>query len=289
MAEPDHLLKLKNYISKMPSLPTSVTKIMEICDNPTTSPADLNKVISLDPVLMGKVMKLINSAYYGLSQEVTSLVRAIIMLGINTVKNLALSTAVLGTLGTKANFQALNMDGFWRHSLCVGVTSKLIAKKRGVDQKRLEEYFIAGILHDIGKIPLNNKLSEDYVTTMSVSDKDRMPLYKAEKMTMSIDHAEVGLMIVDNWKLGQEIRDAVGNHHSYREYTAGKKDIVYTITLANHFANSFEIGYSGDRYPEALSEDVFSYLQINFEYLEEIEDVVNREIEKARIFLKLAV
>ena len=81
MAEADNLIILKNYISKMPSLPTSVSKILEICNNPTTSPADLNKVISLDPVLMGKVMKLINSAYYGLSQEVTSLVRAIIMLG----------------------------------------------------------------------------------------------------------------------------------------------------------------------------------------------------------------
>ena len=76
---------------------------------------------------MGRVMKLINSAYYSLNNQITSLVRAIIMLGINTVKNLALSTAVLGNLGKKSNFQALNIDGFWRHSLCVGVTAKLIA------------------------------------------------------------------------------------------------------------------------------------------------------------------
>ena len=181
------------------------------------------------------------------------------------------------------------MDGFWRHSLCVGVTSKLIAKKRGIDTKRLEEYFIAGILHDLGKIPLNNKLSEAYIQTMSISDKERMPLYKAEKQNLLIDHAEVGLLIVDNWKLGQEIRDAVGNHHSYNSYTGNNKDIVYTITLANHFANSFEIGYSGDRYPEAPADEVFSFLQVNFEYLEEIEDTVNGEIEKARVFLRLAV
>ena len=152
MEKEKQLKKIALYINKMPSLPTSVTKVVEICNNPNTSPADLNKVISIDPVLMGNVMKLINSAYYGLSQQVTSLVRAIIMLGINTVKNLALSTAIMGNLSSKQNFQALNMEGFWRHSLCVGVTAKLIAKHIKVDTKTLESYFIAGLLHDIGKL-----------------------------------------------------------------------------------------------------------------------------------------
>src|SRR5512136_1775497 len=123
------LAVIQGYISRMPSLPITVSKILQICNNPKTSPVDLNQVISLDPVLMGKVMRLINSAYYSLPNQITSLVRAIIMLGINTVKNLALSTAVLGTLGRASDFQALNMEGFWRHSIAVGVTAKLISSK----------------------------------------------------------------------------------------------------------------------------------------------------------------
>jgi HD-like signal output (HDOD) protein len=113
---------------------------------------DLNRVISLDPVLVGRVLKLINSAYYGLEQQVTSLVRAMIMLGINTVKNLALSSAILSNLVGRG-FLGLNAEGFWRHSLCVGVTAKLIARKQGIDHSRLEEFFTAGLLHDLGKIP----------------------------------------------------------------------------------------------------------------------------------------
>src|SRR5512133_808381 len=93
--------RVRDYINGMPSLPTTVTKVLEICNNPRTSPSDLNHVISLDPVLMGRVLKLINSAYYGLGTQVTSLVRAIIMLGVNTVKNLALSTAIVGRLADK--------------------------------------------------------------------------------------------------------------------------------------------------------------------------------------------
>src|SRR5215510_4363841 len=118
---------LKNYIKTMPSLPTSLVKVLEICNNTQTSPADLNHVISLDPVLVGRVLKLINSAYYGLGQPVTSLARAIIMLGINTVKNLALSTTVMGNLSSKEKSLGLDMEGFWRHSLCVGVSAKLLA------------------------------------------------------------------------------------------------------------------------------------------------------------------
>lgn len=280
--------KLKRYISNMPSLPTSVTKIMEICNNPTTSPADLNKVISLDPVLMGKVMKLINSAYYGLSNEITSLVRAIIMLGINTVKNLAVSTAVLGTLGKKSNFQALNMDGFWRHSLCVGVTSKMIAKKRGIDPKKLEEYFIGGLLHDVGKIPMNNILAEEYVTAISISDRNRIPLHKAEKEAMGYDHTEVGKRIAETWKLGREIRDSISFHHNPENYGGEQKDLLYTISFANYYANVNEMGFSGNRFPERVDSTVQDYLGIDLSYLEDIEDSINNAIEKARVFLKLA-
>lgn len=279
---------LQAYINKMPSLPTTVTKIMEICNNPTTSPADLNKVIGLDPVLMAKVMKLINSAYYGLSQEVTSLVRAIIMLGINTVKNLALSTAVLGNLGNKKNFQALNMDGFWRHSLGVGVAAKMIAKHRKIDPKRLEEYFIAGLLHDIGKIPLNNRFAEDYIATMALSDREKTPLYEAEKKTMEIDHTEVGLMIGNAWRLGEDLKDCIQHHHDYMEYDGKNKDLLYTVVFANYFANIAELGFSGDRYPEKIDSSIPEFLHVTIDYLDEVEDAVLEQIEKARIFLQLA-
>jgi len=289
MEESKYLYAIKSYIDKMPSLPTTVSKILEICNDPKTSPADLNRIISVDPVLMGKVLKLINSAYYGLSQEITSLVRAIIMLGINTVKNLALSTAVLSTLSSSNNFHALNMEGFWRHSLCVGVTSKLIALQRKVDKKNIEEYFIAGLLHDIGKIPLNNRLATQYIATMEVSDRNHLSLNKAEDKTLQINHAAVGKLIVENWKLGDDICDAISYHHSVEEYEGPNEEILYSVVLANYFANMNEIGFSGDRYPERMIPAVVDRLGISMDFLEdEMEFRVNDEIEKARVFLQLA-
>lgn len=287
MDKETRLKQIAGYINKMPSLPISVTKVVEICNDPRTSPADLNSVIRIDPVLMGNVMKLINSAYYGLTDQVTSLVRAIIMLGINTVKNLSLSTAILGTLSTKEQFQALNMDGFWRHSLCVGAAAKLIARHIKVDQKNLESYFIAGLLHDIGKIPLNNKLPEEYLLAMSISDRKNQSLVKSETEAMEINHTESGHLIVYSWKLGEEIKDAVVYHHLPENYEGKNKQIVYAVAAANYFSNYFEIGFSGDRYPEKPSEIVFNELNITIDWFEEIEESVNAEIDKAKIFLNM--
>ncbi len=288
MEKEKRLKQIAAYINKMPSLPTSVTKVVEICNNPNTSPADLNKVISIDPVLMGNVMKLINSAYYGLSQQVTSLVRAIIMLGINTVKNLALSTAIMGNLSSTKNFQALNMEGFWRHSLCVGVTAKLIAKHIKVDTKSLESYFIAGLLHDIGKIPLNHQFTEDYITAMGYSDREKKPLYRGETAAIGINHAEAGQLVAHAWKLGDEIKDAVVYHHSVQNYEGEYREIVYAVAAANFFSNYCEIGFSGDRFPEKLPDFVMERLAIDMDWFDNIEDTVVEEIEKARIFLKIA-
>ena len=287
MAGNDNKKIVRDYITRMPSLPITVSKVLEVCNNPRTSPIDLDNVIKLDPVLMGRVLKLINSAYYGLGTQVTSLARAIIMLGINTVKNLALSTAVMDRLVDKNDFKAINMDGFWRHSLCVGVTSKLIAKRRGVDPSLLEEYFAAGLLHDIGKIPLNNALAEDYVRTMSLADRERIPLFLAEKRALDLDHCEAGLAVAESWRLSGAIGDAIGFHHTHESYRGEHGDVLRTVAIADYFANREEIGFSGNLYPDKPGAEVYGLLDMDKAMLEDLDEPVNAEIEKAKVFLKL--
>ncbi|MDR2500204.1 MAG: HDOD domain-containing protein [Treponema sp.] len=283
----DLLENIQRYIKSMPSLPTTVAKVLEVCNNPKTSPADLNQVISLDPVLVGRVLKLINSAYYSPSRQVTSLVRAIIMLGINTVKNLALSLAVMESLHPKRNAPGLNMDGFWRHSLCVGVAAKTIAKKRGVDIKLREEYFTAGLLHDIGKIPLNAVLTTKYMLTVSSADRERNSLFLMEDRTLGINHCASGAMIVHAWRLTGAVAEVIEHHHTYLTYQGSFRDILFTVAAANQFAASMEIGFSGDRYPAKIDPSVWEYLGFNRDVFEELEPLVMQAIEKAQIFLKL--
>ncbi|MDR2741055.1 MAG: HDOD domain-containing protein [Treponema sp.] len=279
--------RVRDYIKDIPSLPTSVFKVLEICDNVQTSPADLNHVISLDPVLVGRVLKLLNSAYYGLNHQVTSLVRAIIMLGINTVKNLALSTAIIGNLPAGKESDGLDMEGFWRHSLCVGVAAKLLAEKRGIDFKQREEYFTAGLLHDIGKIPLNAVLKQEYMNAVNMADVERISLVRAEVRSLGIDHCAAGAMIADSWRLQGAVGDTITMHHSYAEYDGPCKDILFSVAAANRFAIAAEIGFAGDMYVEKPDPMIWEYLGLSHDILDEIEPAVNREIEKAKVFLML--
>jgi putative nucleotidyltransferase with HDIG domain len=283
---------LEHYIRRLPPFPSTIDKVMEICRESNTSPTDLTKVISLDPVLTGKIMQLVNSAYFGLSREIISLVRAVIMLGMNTVKNLVLGATVLNTFGERRNFRALNMDMFWEHSLGVGVIAKLIAKKRNIDNKLLEGYFIAGLLHDIGKIPLNSKFSNEYMNIIEVPEKEPQPLFISEKKILGIDHAHVGSLIAEKWKLGEEISDTITYHHAPETYQGVQNDILFTVILSDYYVNNSRIGFSGNRNMEDLYPEATQYFGTSADWsitdIKAFNGEVEQEIEKAQIFLKVA-
>jgi putative nucleotidyltransferase with HDIG domain len=280
--------QIRNYIVAMPSLPTSVSKVMELCNNPQVNPADLNQVISLDPVLTGRVLKLLNSAYYGLSHQITSLARAIIMLGVNTVKNLILSSTVLEALTGKKVSRGLDMEAFWQHSLCVGVSSKFLARERGIASNLREEYFTAGFLHDIGKIPLNYILAKEYLLTVKAADTEQVSLYRAENSTLGLNHGTVGAMIVESWKLTGAVADTIIHHHRYAEKADSLyRDIIFNVAVANYFAVGAEIGFSGDKWVEKIPPLVWEILGIGPDIFDYVAAEVDREIDKARIFLML--
>lgn len=280
---------IRDYIDRMPSLSTTVTKVLDICNKPNTSPNDLNRVISLDPVLTGNVLKLINSAYYSLPNQITSLGRAIIMLGINTVKNLALSTAILCTLKNTGDFNSLPMDTYWTHCLGVGVTAKAIAVHKKVPITQQEEYFVAGLLHDLGKMALNNCFSEEYGQALSLADLEQGPLYKAEQTMLGLDHALVGQKIAEKWQFSSTISQAIAFHHRPPAAVEEARLMVAIVSLANIYVNIYCHGFAGDGYPGVVElKDGLDLVAIDWADLQQLNEKVVNEIDKARIFLKVS-
>ncbi|MEW6428643.1 MAG: HDOD domain-containing protein [Thermodesulfobacteriota bacterium] len=275
------------FIDRMPSLSTTVTKVLEICNRPNTSPNDLNRVISLDPVLTGQVLKLINSAYYSLPNQITSLGRAIIMLGINTVKNLALSTAILGTLSKTKTL--IPMDVFWSHCLCVGVTAKALAAFHKIPAALQEEYFVAGLLHDIGKIPLHNCFPEEYETVLSLTGLEQGPLYRSEELLLGCTHQETGRLIAEKWQFSPTIGDCISCHHAPRRAGEARRGTVAIVALANIYACLHDYGSAGDPFPATA--DINEALDIagfRWEDLRPLAQRVDSELEKAKIFLQVS-
>jgi putative nucleotidyltransferase with HDIG domain len=275
---------IERFINKMPSLSTTVGKVMEICSRTDASPNELNKVISLDPVLTGQVLKLINSAYYSLVNKVTSLTRAITMLGMNTVKNMALSTAIIRSVGGAKKSKALPTTKFWAHSIGAGVSAKLLGEVKGIPFMEREELFLAGLLHDLGKVPFG----DEYIEVLNIAKFEQLPLNTVELEVMGIDHQEVGLMIADKWKLNQVITRCVGNHHEISNLTGEHGPQVSLVALGNIYTNIFDHGYAGNPFPREqeigwLLDDV----GLSWQQFCGIGDRVVEEIHKAEIFLQI--
>lgn len=279
--------QINREIDKLPALPTTVMKVLEVCKDPNLKPSDLNRVISLDPVLTGAVLKLINSAYYAITEKVSSIVRAIIMLGLNTVKNLALTTSVMGQIEKSGSIGALDMEGFWRHCIGVGVTAKKIAMTTGVDAQNQEEYFVAGLLHDIGKIVLNKAISDDYLQVIKKSDTEVKELLECERAILQTDHIEVGRQICQKWNLTSDLEQAIIYHHSPFECNEKSKHVVYAVYVANIWCNQNSIGFSGNMGPKHLDEKILQYLKLKETDLYTWENEIEERIASASIFLKI--
>lgn len=276
--------EIERFIQKMPSLSTTVGKVMEICSRTDASPNELNKVISLDPVLTGQVLKLINSAYYSLVSKITSLTRAITMLGMNTVKNMALSTAIIRTVAGTKKSKALPTSRFWAHTIGSGVSAKLLASIKEVPVIEREELFVAGLLHDLGKIPFG----DEYIEVLNIARKEQVPLVEVERDVLGIDHQEVGLMIAEKWKLNEVITTCISRHHDVDGLDGKLGQQVALVSLGNIYTNILDIGSAGDHFPD--EEDVLhllDMLDISLEDFGHIGESVQEEIRKAEIFLQI--
>jgi HD-like signal output (HDOD) protein len=272
----------------MPSFSTTAAKVLETCNDPQSSPHDLARVISLDPVLTAQVLRFINSAYYSLRFQITSLVRAITMLGLNTIKNLALSFAILGIMNRQRPSRMLTADGFWTHCLCVAVTARCLAESRGFSGTQQEEYFVAGLLHDLGKIPLSIVYPSEYSLAIDEAQRRHIALYKSEHAVLGIDHCLVGKWMAAKWQLNPSVCESLAHHHDLDCTTATNQLFVALIALANVFANLMDFG----SFEEAGSDPsvtgfLLSRLDMDWASLYELRDVVTAKIEKAKIFLEI--
>ena len=282
-----HLEAIHRYIDKMPSLSTTVTKVLEVCNKPNVSPNDLNKVISLDPVLTGNVLKLINSSYYSLPNHINSLTRAIIVLGINTVKNLSLTTAVLSTVKNK-KLRGLSMDKFWAHSLCVAVTAKALAIEQNIPMNQREEFFLSGLLHDLGKIPMSQCFPDEYTQCIKLSTMKNITLHEAEVMIFGFDHQECGAIIAEKWKLSDNIISVLKNHHQVTKAAEEHKTLLLCVAIADLYANIFNMGTNdNDSIDEADVMQLLDQSQLSWNQISPLYKKIQDAIERASIFLKV--
>lgn len=243
---PELSLKLAAAVDGMPAFPKSVQKILELTRDVNCSPKDLVQVIDKDPVVTVKVLRVVNSAYYSLPKQITSINHAVVYLGFNTIKNLALSIAAIGMLPAS---NAAGFDGaqYLLHSLSTAAIAKQLALR--LDDADPMDCFIAGLLHDFGKVVFAQFMPAEFRKALETSQWNESSLHLALRDVIGADHAVVGAMLVEKWRFPADLVETIRY-----QYGPEIKDtpMIACVFAANQISKKLEFGFAGNRCIEQL-------------------------------------
>lgn len=247
-------------VAQIATLPEITLKIIQVVEDPNSTAHDLHKIIANDPALCARILKVVNSAFYGLPGQIGSINRAIVLLGLNAVKNIAIaaSLAKLFRGGQLApNFSARDL---WTHSIGVAATVKLLAEKAKINLP--DEAFLAGLIHDIGIIVEMQVLRPKLVEVLEVMHESKISYTQAERQVIGADHQDFGKALCEKWKFPRSFACVTGHHHKPMTLDPAMRTLTCLVHLADVLTANAKIGFTGTVDTQELSADVMDELKL---------------------------
>lgn len=251
--------------SNLPTLPNIVKQIAKMVDSPETTGRQLGAEIARDQVISAKVLKLVNSGFYGFTQSISSIPHAVTMLGFNAVKSLVLSSSVIDSMD-KA------FPGLWDHSLACARTCTLIAKQLGMPDP--EELSTIGLLHDLGKVVIYQTMRGQFQRVQLRVEKKEMLVYQAEEEVLGVNHGELGSWLLDKWALPTSLTAPIADHHDFRP-SRSHAERTGLLHLADVLCRAEGFGNGGDRKIPRLDPEALELLDMSIDDVREIMDLMD--------------
>lgn len=265
--------------NKLPSFPQVAAKLLEVSKDETASLTDLSKIVETDPGISVRVLEIVNSALYGLGRKITALSEAVVFLGLDEIKKLAIGMTVFEKMFKSGHAEQFDRLLFWRHCLSVAVLSKEIAKATGYPDP--EEAYIAGLLHDIGKVFLDIQGQRNYGDFIQALSLSVDLIIEKERNFIGLGHDDVGAFFCSRWKLPEKLTLAVKYHHQPFEHLALSREetlLISIVSLSNFLCWTQGIGSFDLVRPPVLPPEVEK--TINLDQIDIIECIqhMNKEV-----------
>ncbi len=227
-------------VQELPTLPEVYDRLVAVLNRP--SMADIEAVLRQDPAVTGKVLRLANSAFYGLRRPVSTVAQAVLVLGYDVLRQLVLSTSVIRLFRKKEDSPA-SYRAYWAHCLGTALVARWLALYLG--EENPEEFFVAGLLHDIGKLVHSQYWPEDFCQALTLAKSQRLTLAEAEQ-TLGFSHDQTGGLLMHRWGLAAAIREAVAYHHAPRVPREGRTSLhEQVVHCADVISFALGFGFSG--------------------------------------------
>lgn len=244
----------------LPTLPGIIAKLGTLAENDKVSVQEMARLVSSDQVLSAKVLRLVNSAFYGFSGRVSTVSNALILLGVNVVKSLAISSSIF-------EIMEKNVVGLWEHSMGVGMAATIISKRLKLPET--EETATAALLHDIGKVIIKIKLEQDYDLLRARIEQDGLSMTEAERELLETDHAEIGEWLARTWLLPEKLSEPIACHHDVSKSVLHQNKTA-VVHIADVLTKAGGFGFSGDDIVPAIQPIAWKKLGLTELILEEI-------------------
>ncbi len=273
-------------IKDIPALPLVMNRVLEVVMDERSSAQDLAREISRDPALTGKLLKIVNSAFYGFYRQISSVEQAVVILGYREIRSIAITVSVFDLFGPKRSATPLNRMRLWEHCLAVGTLAEILREQ----YCRAEEAaFVAGLLHDIGIIILDEYFASEWGPALARAEETpERPLIEWETESLGMTHAEAGYYLSERWNLPWAISQAILNHHRIpAEDSASVLDSM--IYLSNALVKQQGIGFSGDPYPWPVNREALASIGMRQEDLGNVTGLLAQRMESMRALLGFLV
>ncbi|MDZ7374671.1 MAG: HDOD domain-containing protein [candidate division KSB1 bacterium] len=273
-------------IKNLPTLPQVVTHLMQAVNNPNASASDVARIIANDQSLVSKILRIVNSAFYGLPKRVSTVTQATVILGFNTVKNLALSASVFDAFGNNGTgVGRWDRQKFWEHSIGCGVATKLLARE--IRYSNPEEAFVSGLLHDVGKVVIDQFLHDQFLRILQTVEAEHCTITEAERQVIGVSHCDIGRWLAESWNLPVQLVECIGLHHDPQQAKHASR-LVCLVHLADCLVRMEQVGYPGDDLVPDVNPVVWEVLRLSPEAIERLLASFYTEFERSSVFLQMA-
>lgn len=276
--------KLAVAVEKMPAFPRSVQRVLEIARDINCQPKELVAVIEKDPVMTMKLLRTINSAFYNFPKQITTVNQSLVYMGLNTVKNMALSFAIMGVLPQKNN-AGFDMDRYLMHSLATASLARMICQKFGGDDADPNDCYIAGLLHDFGKVVFAQFMPLQFKEALAITRENGIPLHHAEQKIIGADHSIVGAMLVGKWQFPKALTESIRQHHGE---IAPENTMLACLFAADQISKNLSLGNSGNTVVEELPPALAARFGGNLDDVVAQLGDLSKVIEEAQSFAKVS-
>ena len=243
-------LKTLDRITGLPTIPVILFEVNKMLQDDECSVKKLSDLIESDQALTARILRLVNSAFYGFRSEIVDISRALIVLGFNTVRNAIVTVSTIDAFRPSGDFEGFEIKDLWKHSVAVAITSKQLAEKGRVISS--DDAFVAGLLHDIGKIIIAQFFRDHFYKILQSMQEEKISFIEAEMKLSSVHHGHIGGYLAEKWQFPRRLADAIRFHHNMGNgKNAADPWLLVCVCLANDIVNSPD--YSSSINPEFYS------------------------------------